>query len=61
MKAIKRRRVERDCLRCRRSFKSSGIGNRLCPKCNEHNGTLSYREEYCHRIRSDVIALADTQ
>lgn len=27
----------RICLRCRKTFKSVGSGNRVCPKCNKHN------------------------
>lgn len=27
----------RNCLKCGKSFKPSGKGNRICPKCNGHN------------------------
>lgn len=34
----------RACMRCRKDFASSGIGNRTCPKCLEYCNTLSRRD-----------------
>jgi len=31
--------TKRICLRCNKKFKSTGPGNRICPKCNQHNIT----------------------
>lgn len=28
---------KRICLRCNKKFNSTGPGNRICPKCSQHN------------------------
>ena len=39
---------ERVCLRCDRSFKSLGPGNRLCPKCTTANKAMQVTRRYTH-------------
>lgn len=43
---LKGMKIKRECLRCGRSFPSTGTGNRVCPDCNTINSRVSGPREY---------------
>lgn len=48
---------KRECLKCKREFLSSGVGNRVCYKCNRENQLKGKLEgsTVIKGIRVDII------
>ena len=57
-KLTKLKTVQRICLGyCRQPFQSTGVGNRICDKCNQYNLTQSKRGGFFAKFSSNRKAL----
>ena len=52
---------ERNCLKCGKSFASTGVGNRICPKCSKTKSNLlapkspkSVRDRLVKKVRKKM-------